>query len=76
MLDASNLFQYAIHNFFPTVVCLVWPLEASGGPNEPKCMCSGRSQIDIIAMYHSCARVSPPTILGEVSRQLWTKSDF
>ena len=52
------------------------PLEVSRGPNEPKCVFSGRSQSDIIVMYHSWARVGPPTTSGEVSRPLWTKSDL
>ena len=62
----------------PTIVCLVWPLEASGGlqRNEPECVFSGRSYSDIIVIYHSWARVSPPTASGEVSRPLWTKSDL
>ena len=135
MLDASNLLQYAIHNFYsyhclfglasrglqrprwaqisvfgmsqrvilswlitsghvgrfqPVPIChtqllflplSVWfdlyrPLEVSRGPNEPKCVFSGRSQSDIIVMYHSWARVGPPTTSGEVSRPLWTKSDL
>ena len=37
---------------------------------------SGRSQSDIIVIYHSWARFSPPATSREVSRPLWTKSDF
>ena len=36
----------------------------------------GYRQSDIIATYQFCARVSPRTTLGEVSRPLWTKSDL
>ena len=62
--------------FVPTIVCLVWPLEASRGPQRPKCVFSGPSQNDVIVMYHFWARVGPPTTSGEVSRPLWTKSDL
>ena len=53
-----------------TIVCLVWPLEASRGPraqNEPNWVFSGRPQSDIIVKYHSWARVSPPTTSGGLS---------
>ena len=32
----SKLFQYALCNFFPTLVYPVWPPEASGRPQRPK----------------------------------------
>ena len=62
--------------FVPTIVCLVWPLEASRGPDEPKSVFLECLQSDIIVIYHSWARVSPPTTSVEVSRPLWTKSDL
>ena len=56
----------------PTIVCLVCPLEASRGPNEPKWVFSGSSQSGITVMYYSWVRVSPPTT---APRPL-TKSDL
>ena len=45
--------------FIPTIVCLVWPLEASRGPDEPKYVFLGMSQSDIID--HFWARWTLPT---------------
>ena len=47
--------------FNPTIVCLVWPLAASRGPNEPKSVYSGRSQSDIIVIDHVWACWTLPT---------------
>ena len=48
----------------PTIVCLVWPLEASKGPKRPKwaqMSVSGRSQSDIIVTVHFWGRWMLPT---------------
>jgi hypothetical protein len=47
--------------FIPIIVCLVWPLEASRGPNEPKSVFSGCPQSDIIVIYHFWGRWTLPT---------------
>jgi hypothetical protein len=45
----------------PTIVCLVWPLEASRGQNELKCVFSGCPQSDIIGIDHFWGRWTLPT---------------
>jgi hypothetical protein len=44
-----------------TIVCLVWPLEASKGPNEPKSVFLGCSQSDIIVVNHFWDRWTLPS---------------
>ena len=45
----------------PTIICLVWPLEASRGPDEPECAFSGCSQSDIVVIDHFWGRWTLPT---------------
>ena len=47
--------------FVPTIVCLVWPLEASRGPDEPKSVFSGCPQSDIIVTDYFWACWTLPT---------------
>ena len=61
--------------FIPIILCLVWPLESSGGlqtpksppeaKNEPEIVFSGTPQSDMTVIYRSWAQYSPPTTSGE-----------